>query len=293
MGKRGPQPIPLSHLIFWESIWYWVFLRLRGRDRTTKEALVRGDVLTSYRHALAEARAKVAKKEKERSDDLLPWIFHADQLEGEIESEQRRLRHERKLAEPEVWQLLVEGVQAGDPIRVRSACRQSKRWLNPEWRGREFVKLLSEEAEQFVCAKNDPFFPHGPYPSSDRKRVTFFARAMAGISCGISPSTSVGRLRKMKHGAECPCVNCKSDSSESLYRGLYAYLVKERKLRDVSLELKVVRAYLCPDRCGFESRSKKEMMKHICKRHGWTPSNLVKSEYMERSRGHISAPKEG
>jgi len=63
--------------------------------------------------------------------------------------------------------------------RVREACQQSKRWLNPAWRGRAFVQILPENAEQFVRSKKDPYYPRRD--SGDAKRVTFFARAMAGI----------------------------------------------------------------------------------------------------------------
>jgi hypothetical protein len=215
-------------------MWYWVFLGLRGRDRTPEEALVRGNILASYREALQEARTELAHKEKEESEDKLVWQMHTKQLAAEIKSEEQSRQRERELAEPEVWQALVHSFEAEDAAGVRKACQRSKRWLNTEWKGRDFVLLLVEKAEQFVRAKDDPFYPHAPHPSSDRKRVTFFARAMAGVSCGLSPSTAVGRLRKMKHGRECRCVNCNSQHWQQLYETIYVALDKERKKRKMA-----------------------------------------------------------
>jgi hypothetical protein len=209
-------------------MWYWVFLGLRGRERTPEEAVVRKNLLASYRDALSEARAELGQKKEEHSEDELVWQAHTNQLAAEIEVEEKSRLRERELAEPQVWKRLVRATTAE---RVRDACHRSKRWLNPNWRGRPFVSLLSEKAEQFVRAKDDRFYPRAQHPSSDRKRVVFFARAMAGISCGISPSTAIGRLRKMKHGRECSCVNCSSARWENLYRAIYATLDKEGKRR--------------------------------------------------------------
>ncbi len=216
----------MSDLLIWESMWHWVFLGLRGRERTPEEALLRGNILASYREALKEARAELAQKQKSDAEDTLVWQFHTDQLAGDIENEDYSLRHEHELAEPEVWKGLV---RARTAEQVRQACRQSKRWLNPKWRGRAFVQLLFEKAEQFVRAKGDQFYPRAPHPSSDRKRVVFFARGMAGLSCSISPSTAVGLLRKLNHGRKCPCVNCNSERWEKLHKATYAVLDKERK----------------------------------------------------------------
>lgn len=213
--------------MLWESLWYWVFQGLHGKERTLEEAGVRRNILASYRDALKEARAELAHRKEEGSDADV-WQFHADQLAADVESEERSRRREREVAEPRVWKRLV---RARTAQQVRQACRQSKRWLNPEWRGRDFVRLLSEEADQFVKAKDDHFYPRAPYPSSDRKRVTFFARAMAGISCDLSPSTAVGRLRKMKHGDKCPCVNCNSRKWQRIYEAMYTTLEKGKKKR--------------------------------------------------------------
>jgi hypothetical protein len=226
MGKRGPRPSSLSDLLIWESMWHWIFVGLRGRERTPEEALLRGNILASYREALREARADLAQKEKAASEDTVVWRFHADQLAGDIERQEHSLRHEHELAEPEVWRGLV---RARTAEQVRQAYGQSKRWLNPQWRGRTFVQLLFDEAGQFVRAKHDHFYPRASHLSSDRKRVVFFARAMAGLSCGISPSTAVGLLRKLNHGKNCPCVNCNSARWEKVHHAMYIALDKVRK----------------------------------------------------------------
>lgn len=113
------------------------------------------------------------------------------------------LRPKAPISEPEVWRAVVTPRMADE---VRAACRQSKRWLNPKWQGKVYVQDLYDHAEQFIQAKKDPYYPKRE--SGDEKRVAFFARVMAGISLGISPGTSVDRLRKMKHGRKCPCIGC-------------------------------------------------------------------------------------
>jgi hypothetical protein len=111
---------------------------------------------------------------------------------------------------------------------VRQACQQSRSWLNPAWQGRPYVKDLYDHAGQFVRAKQDPYYPRRE--SGDLKRVTFFARAMAGIAVGISPSTAVDRLRKLKHGPKCPCVHCDMERWDRMDRTVYRlFFDTERK----------------------------------------------------------------
>jgi hypothetical protein len=206
MSKRGPVPTPLSKLLFWEHLWYGVFLGLRGSDPSPEEALSRGSTARQLREELASLKASLGEGLSALKDWQIAQTAH--QIEVEL-----AFKHERELNEPEVWTALV---QAKSADKVREACRQSKRWLNPAWRGRAFVQILAEKAQQFVRAKKDPYYPRRD--SGDAKRVVFFARALAGIECGISPSTAVDRLRKMRHEPQ-PCVkmsdieceNCKGN----------------------------------------------------------------------------------
>ena len=120
-------------------------------------------------------------------------------------------------SEPEVWKIVVAASAAAD---VEEACRQSKRWLNPERRGRPYVQDLFDHAAAFVRAKKqNVYYPRRP--SGDEQRVIFFARAMAGISLGLSPNTGIDRLRKIKHGGKCPCIHCDSKRWDRIQREVY------------------------------------------------------------------------
>src|SRR5271167_2320775 len=171
MGKRGPQPTPLGELVFWEGLWYWVFRHLRGtlpaQDKIARDTAVR-KLLVAELHELENVVAKD--------------IVEEDWLARNKAQIQRELRPNVPLSEPRIWQALVTAKTAAE---VQKACRESRRWLNPDWQGRPYVQDLYDHAEEFIRAKKDVYYPRRD--SSDGKRVTFFARAMAGISLGMSP----------------------------------------------------------------------------------------------------------
>lgn len=167
---------------------------------------MRGHTARQLRAELASLKTSLGEAE---SSELEEWQIAQAKHQIEVE-----LAFKHELAEPEVWKALVKATTTDE---VREACQQSKRWLNPEWGGRAFVQILPEKAEHFVRSKKDPYYPRRL--SGDAKRVTFFARVMAGIECGISPSTTVDRFRKMPHGPPQPwgkisdteCGTCKGN----------------------------------------------------------------------------------
>lgn len=192
MGKRGPQATPIADLIFWEGLWYWVFRHLRG-VMPSYERLASAKIIKAQLRAELEELRKFAPKD-------LGEKYWVEQERKELE---RDLRPRIPDSEPPIWHSLVTAEKAAD---IRKACQESKRWLNPKWQGRPYVRELYDHAEQFVRAKRSPYYPRRN--SGDEKRIIFFARAMAGISLGLSPNTSIHKLRKIRHGAKCPCVNC-------------------------------------------------------------------------------------
>jgi hypothetical protein len=81
--------------------------------------------------------------------------------------------------------------------RVREVCRESKFWLNPKApRGRPFVGCLYKNAGKLVKAKSDPRYPKSARPSSLEKRLRFLARALAGITVGMSPRRAINILEE-------------------------------------------------------------------------------------------------
>ena len=95
--------------------------------------------------------------------------------------------------EPDIWVRLKRATTAQ---QVRRVCSQSRHWLNPK--RSELGRILYKHAEQLLEAKTDPAYPRSERGSSEDKRIQFLARAMAGISLGMSPATGVDLLRKAK-----------------------------------------------------------------------------------------------
>lgn len=221
-SRRGPEPTSLAELFLWEGLWYSSFLWLRGAEPSAEEVLLSGQAVSELRDELASLRKSLGEEDwpGARASSIA-------RVEKQIKLAQGHKDLE-SLAEPDVWNALVEARTADD---VRRACRKSKRWLNPEWAGRVYVQRLSEKAEQFVRAKNDPYYPRSARRSSDMKRVTFFARVMAGVTLGISPSTAVDKLRKVKHGEGCVCVHCDRELADRMLKFQFQELERERKSR--------------------------------------------------------------
>ena len=213
MAKPGPQPTPVGEMVFWEGLWYWVFHHLRG-TLPAQEKIARD----------TKVRRLLSAELRELENIVAKDIVEEDWLARSKAQIQRELRPQVPLSEPRIWRALVTAKTAAD---VQKACRESRRWLNPEWQGRPYVQDLSDHAEQFIRAKRDVYYPRRD--SGDVKRVTFFARAMAGISLGVSPITAIDRLRKLKHGEKCPCVNCDLERWDRIERQIYENLFETEK----------------------------------------------------------------
>ncbi len=168
MGKRGPHPV--QDLWFWEREWYAILKGLR--DGTPN-------------HTLQQLRFEPRK-----------LSLHPD-LQREFRNELRvRIRVAQAQirgipGERELWEKLLDADRVEE---VQVICRQSQYWLNPRRSGKPFVEILSRRADRFVAAKNDRRYPASKRPSSDDKRLRFLARALAGITLGRSPRTSVDLL---------------------------------------------------------------------------------------------------
>lgn len=207
MGKRGPQPQPLRELLFWEGLWYWVFQHLRGDSAPSDAKLAMNMNIKNQLRAERDELAKFV------ANDTIQEYW----LEGQKADLERDLKRKPQDSEPAVWRDLIAAKTAAD---IRKACRASTRWLSPKWQGRPYVQDLYDKAQDFVRAKTENIY----YPrrdSNDEKRVAFFARAMAGISLGISPNTAIDRLRKYKHGDECPCVHCDQSRWDRIEQHVY------------------------------------------------------------------------
>lgn len=199
MGRRGPHPVSIHLLRLWEWQWFWVFRGLRYG--APSRLVVRMDYLqypdkpriSGYRE-LDEERQKAWRVTTEKASRA---YYRKDPLK---DVPTRPLPSEKTL-----WDSLM---RARTIPQVRATCAKSRSWLNPEWQGKVFVQKLHQHADQFLLAKRDLRYPRSNRPSSDDRRILFFARAMAGITLGRSPNTAIRMLGATRHGPNCPCPLC-------------------------------------------------------------------------------------
>jgi len=129
-----------------------------------------------------------------------------------------------------LWNALI---RARTARQVRVVC---KRWgkLIPKDLA-FFPQRLEEDASDFFAMKKDKAFPRARY--SNEARVTFLARGMAGAMLGLRYTTSIGLLRKMKHGVKCECWRCDRDrreaESEAHFQGAF---LMEQELKSLKKE---------------------------------------------------------
>jgi hypothetical protein len=189
-----------------------MLVKSSGQDRETLQVFRSGEKPRKFsaHKALAEGQEWHARvREEENEFDALA----TGQKTAKVQS--RAIP-----AECHLWKALK---RARSARQVRRICRQSKHWL--KWKS-EFVrdgvvrgyaqspsacpKALYDHAEEFCQAKRDDRYPDSDRPSSDDKRIEFFARVMAGLSLlePIAPATAVDLLRKFKHRRHCQCWRC-------------------------------------------------------------------------------------
>ena len=95
--------------------------------------------------------------------------------------------------ETDLWIQLLGATTAE---QVRAVCEQSQFWLNPKRGATQFHRVLSENADRFLVAKEDPRWPRSNRPTNEGRRIRFLARALAGIMMGISVRTAQDLLAK-------------------------------------------------------------------------------------------------
>lgn len=80
---------------------------------------------------------------------------------------------------------------------IRRAAESIRRWAQhverSDWRT-EFPRVISDHAKDLLRAKKAWNYPRKGRPKSDDKRVSFFAKVLAGFMFGLSPGYATKRL---------------------------------------------------------------------------------------------------
>lgn len=131
------------------------------------------------------------------------WQAPRDLIE---ERQRRRIPDERHL-----WERLKK---ARSVHQIWAIYDDSEIWFRRP--GRPWLRDICDHADELLKAKGDCRYPKSHRPSSDGKRVEYFARVMAGITLRTPPATAVDKLRKVKHDSTCNCWRCVSKRMANL-----------------------------------------------------------------------------
>ena len=220
MGKRGPKPPDFGLLMSWEFEFYKAFHLLRDGQllpsntpppsgfkppelRRVVEALKRMSPevywLTSRR--VANGLGENVNLHKPPVSMDLAWAER--QKAEEIFWLERTLNPPRVGAVAKRRKVWNDLFRANTYAALRKACG---RWAQlPDLRCAgmtPFPQHVVQNAAQFLFMKRNKRFPRSNY--GDESRLEYLARGMAGVLCGVSPMTSIERLRNMNHGSGGP-----------------------------------------------------------------------------------------
>jgi hypothetical protein len=112
-----------------------------------------------------------------------------------IDLDRMKTKKVRGLGIPSERELYQRLVRARTGRRVRMIFNRSV-WLQNKTK--PFLRDLFDHAEKFADALRRHRFPASSRPSSQTKQLIFLASAMTSISWGLSPSTGIAILRRMR-----------------------------------------------------------------------------------------------
>jgi len=254
VGKRGPKPVDMGTLNAWEFEWYKALHLLRDGMQLPEK--LRWDAPPTWKPREAEAQIKALTEldtkeiwdemEKQQQRRLRRPISEAERVHLHVKAEiglQRliddeivrlkqflrakhilRSRTERRA----IWTALTE---ARNSTAVQQACHRWERLADVRAAGfTPYPVHVSANAQVFLRMKRDRRFPRSPY--ADTSRLEYMARGMAGVMVGVSPMTSIERLRNMKHAAGgplwsdadkyCRCWRCETTRYRDVLKALGA-----------------------------------------------------------------------
>ena len=214
MGKRGPKPVDIGFLNFWEYEWCKALHHLRDGvalpvispwTRQSRRALLHDarTRLVALRAVTVEAYCREWVSDgPHTADEREALCAHPANLRAaeharaaEMAGLERVLERPRLDARRAIWRALVE---ARTPQAVTRACA---RWARmPDARGAGwsgYADHIRTHTTAFLAMKRNVRFPRAPF--ADDARLDYVARGMAGVMVGVSPTTGDERLRNLKH----------------------------------------------------------------------------------------------
>jgi hypothetical protein len=218
-------------LLFYERLWTETFRGLRDGTPAYQEEVWDGGSTMLIKSTRPE---KTTLTISEPGKPMRGWSVETGVLKGQefrpaerqqaealMQREEKRfedvaagnktVRVSRDSIPPErhLWEALKRARTATEVQRI---CRRSKFWLKWEWTGelngkrwycRSFYccpSALYEYADKFCQAKEYSRYPKSSRPSSDDRKIVYFARVMAALSLSkpISFATAEDLLRRLR-----------------------------------------------------------------------------------------------
>lgn len=229
MGLRGPQPVSIAALkaraVQWAYFLHglrdgqpcpnqkiaWSGWRWRPRGRLPKGKIVRipfARIFLSKGIETADRLFEVNTFSSAASTmDGVPWTgvsqkitktsripksFGFDLSESDVYYFAFLPVQEKK----ELWNALLKAERESDLKEVADGIA---RWIPPIPGHRDFRNVLKKCGVELGLAKHLWFYPRdSDRPSSDNKRIDFFAKTLAGLMLGVSPATAAKKLSQWK-----------------------------------------------------------------------------------------------
>jgi hypothetical protein len=220
MARPGPKPANLQELKHLAAMFTRLFLYLRyGRagqifrtKRIAKTRLQDGRVipLKQYRAQGGLDDGNIVDSGGEIVAQIIPTRapegrslekqaqFEArarkalSQITADPEFEARRIWMAQPIfARPDLWEQLKGANSIEEMQRVTvDIARWMRSFVHPRWRR----ELQNHAADLFHAKENLWNYPRSDRPSSDKRRVEFFGKSLAGLILGISPATATKHL---------------------------------------------------------------------------------------------------
>lgn len=226
MGLRGPQPVSIAALkaraVQWAYFLHglrdgqpcpnekiaWSGWRWRPRGRLPKGKIVRIPFARAFLSKGIETVDRLFEvntfwlamdgvpgagvSEKITKTSRIPKRFCFDLSETEVHYFVFLPVPEKK----DLWSALLKVERESD---LKEVAEGIARWIPPIPGHRDFRNVLKKCGVELGSAKDLWFYPRdSDRPSSDNKRIDFFAKTLAGLMQGVAPATAAKKLSQWK-----------------------------------------------------------------------------------------------
>lgn len=193
MGMRGPKPADIGTLRFYATEWSFFLYELRDGGPVEVYRVKRSKRFDREDDRWIQQTLYIfVKKFHPASEEARLWLRKPPSGEWHIT---------RPLPEaPEVWEQLKSARSSDDIAKFLAAVekRKTKEKCTPGNLWHALLHGAREHASELLKARRLPHYPReeGERPSSDNKRIDFWAKVLSGTALGLAPATATKRLSR-------------------------------------------------------------------------------------------------